>query len=81
MLNIKNQETEAAIRKLAHRLGASLTEVVAVVVQHELQWLVVSNQAACLRQMQQAAAQVRAASAPSLWLSEVDLYDEAGLPR
>ena len=30
MLNIKNQETEAAVRKLAQRLGASLTEAVAV---------------------------------------------------
>jgi hypothetical protein len=80
MLNIKNQETEAAVRKLAQRLGSSLTEAVAVAVQHELQRLE-TGQAAYLRQMQQAAAQVRAASAPSLWLSEVELYDEAGLPR
>lgn len=80
MLNIKNQETEAAVRKLAQRLGASLTEAVAVAVQHELQRLE-TEQTAYLRQIQEAATQVRAASAPSLWLSEVDLYDEAGFPR
>ena len=80
MLNIKNQETEAAVRKLAQRLGSSLTEAVAVAVHHELQRLE-TEQTAYLRQMQEAATQVRAASAPSLWLSEVDLYDEAGFPR
>lgn len=80
MLNIKNQKTEAAVRELAHRLGASLTEAVAVAVQHELQSLE-SDQTAYLRQVQQAAAQVRAASAPSGWLTDVDLYDETGGPQ
>ena len=37
--NIKNRETEAAVRELAGRLGASLTAAVAVVVHHELQRL------------------------------------------
>lgn len=80
MLNIKNRETEAAVRELAGRLGASLTEAVAVAVRHELQRLE-DDRAAYVRQIQQAAARVRAASAPPAWLTDADLYDEAGLPR
>lgn len=79
MLNIKNRETEAAVRELADRLGASLTEAVTVAVRHELQRLA-ADRAAYLRQLAQAAARVRAA-APSAWLTTADLYDDAGLPR
>jgi hypothetical protein len=80
MLNIKNRETEAAVRELAGRLGASLTEAVAVAVRHELRRLE-DDQATYLRQVQQAAARVRGASTPAAWLTEADLYDDAGLPR
>ena len=80
MLNIKNPETEAAVRELAGRLGATLTEAVTVAVQHELQRLA-DDRATYLRQVQQAAARVRAAAAPSAWLTDADLYDAAGRPR
>jgi hypothetical protein len=80
MLNIKNRETEAAVRELADRLGASLTEAVAVAVRRELRRLE-DDRAAYLRRVREAAAQVRAASPPSAWPTNADLYDEAGLPR
>lgn len=80
MLNIKNRETEAAVRELAGRLGASLTEAVAVAVRHELRRLE-DDRADYLRHVQQAADRVRAASAPPAWLTEPELYDDAGLPR
>ena len=78
MLNIKNQEAEAAVRELAGRLGSSLTEAVAV--RHELRRLE-DDQLAYLQRLREAAAQVRAASPPLAWLADADLYDEAGLPR
>ncbi|HPE74301.1 MAG TPA: type II toxin-antitoxin system VapB family antitoxin [Candidatus Competibacter sp.] len=80
MLNIKNRETEAAVRELAGRLGASLTEAVAVAVRHELRRLE-NDRAAYLRRIEEAAAQVRSVSAPPAWPTDADLYDEAGLPR
>ncbi len=80
MLNIKNRETEAAVRELAGRLGASLTEAVAVAVRHELRRLE-DDRAGYLRRVQQAAEQVRASSTPLEWLTESDLYDDIGLPR
>ncbi|MEI2806923.1 MAG: type II toxin-antitoxin system VapB family antitoxin [Albidovulum sp.] len=80
MLNIKNRETEAAVRELAGRLGASLTDAVAVAVRHELRRLE-DDRAAYLRRLGEAAARVRAASPPPAWPTDADLYDEAGLPR
>lgn len=80
MLNIKNPETEAAVRELAGRLGASLTEAVAVAVRHELQRLE-DDRNVYMRRVREAAAQVRAASAPPTWLTDADLYDEAGLSQ
>ena len=80
MLNIKNPETEAAVRELAGRLGASLTEAVTVAVRHELRRLE-DDRATYLRQVEQAAARVRAAAAPPAWLTDADLYDAAGRPR
>ncbi len=80
MLNIKNRETEAAVRELAGRLGASLTEAVAVAVRHELRRLE-DDRAAYLQRIEEAAAQVRSVSAPPAWPTDADLYDEAGLPR
>ena len=80
MLNIKNRETEAAVRELAGRLGASLTAAVAVAVRHELQRLE-DDRNAYLRRLREAAAQVRAVSASPVWLTDADLYDDAGRPR
>ena len=80
MLNIKNRETEAAVRELADRLGAGLTEAVAVAVRHELRRLE-DDRATYLRQVQQAAARVRTASAPPAWLTDADLFDAEGQPR
>lgn len=80
MLNIKNRDTEAAVRTLASQLGTSLTEAIHQAVQHELQRLA-DDRALYLEQLQQAATRVRAASDPQTWLSETDLYDEAGLPQ
>jgi hypothetical protein len=57
-----------------------LTEAVAVAVRHELQRLE-DDRAAYVRRIQQEAARVRAASTPTVWLTDADLYDEAGLPR
>ena len=80
MLNIKNRETEAAVRELAGRLGASLTEAVAVAVRHELQRLE-DDRIRYLQRVREAAAQVRAVSPPPAWPTDADLYDEVGLPR
>ena len=66
MLNIKNRETEAAVRELAGRLGAGLTEAVAVAVRHELRRLE-DDRVAYLRRIEEAAAAVRAVSAPPAW--------------
>jgi len=80
MLNIKNRETEAAVRELAGRLGASLTEAVAVAVRHELQRLE-DDRTRYLQRVREAATRVRAVSPPPVWLTDADLYDEAGRPR
>lgn len=80
MLNIKNRETETAVRELACRLGASLTEAITVAVRHELQRLE-DDQTTYLQRVQEAAAQLQAVSPPSDWLGDTDLYDEAGLPQ
>lgn len=78
--NIKNRETEAAGRELAGRSGASLTAAVAVVVQHELQRLE-DDRTRYLRRVREAATQLRAVSPPPVWLTDADLYDDAGRPR
>lgn len=78
--NIKNRETEAAVRELAGRLGASLTAAVAVVVHHELQRLE-DDRTCYLQRVREAATQLRAVSPPPVWLPDADPYDEAGRPR
>lgn len=80
LLNIKNRETEAAVRELADRLGASLTEAVAVAVHHELQRLE-DDRTRYLQRVRGAATRVRAVSPPLVWLTDADLYDAAGRPR
>lgn len=80
MLNIKNQETEAAVRKLADQLGTSLTEAITIAVRCKLQQLEI-DRGDYLQRIQKSAAQVQKVSAPSAWLTESDLYDQTGLPQ
>lgn len=80
LLNIKNREAEAAVRELAGRLGASLTAAVAVAVHHELQRLE-DDRTRYLQRVREAATHVRAVSPPLVWLTDADLYDDAGRPR
>jgi hypothetical protein len=80
MLNIKNTETENAVRTLASRLGISLTEAVTIAVRHEMQRLD-REQNIYLERLREAAQQVRDVSDPHHWQTEEGLYDAEGMPH
>ena len=80
MLNIKNRETEQAVRELADRLDLSLTETIAVAVRHEMQRLD-ADRDGYIQQLREAAQRVQAERDPRDWLSDEMLYDADGLPR
>jgi antitoxin VapB len=87
-LNIKSQQTEANIRKLAERTGLSLTDAIDKAVCAELRKLEQNEQSQHslterLKALQQAFASQRLNPADTRsareWID--DLYDEHGLPK
>lgn len=82
-LNIRNRETEQAVRDLARRTGLGLTEAIDMAVRAQLDSRDVSQVA--VQRRRERAAQMRQ------WLDrhvdvsrirdEADLYDEHGMPR
>lgn len=80
MLNIKNRETENAVRKLAKQLNVSLTEAVTVAVRHEIE-RVNGDLESYLKHLRKATKEVRKELHPDDWLDADALYDEDGLPR
>lgn len=78
MLNIKNRETENAVRKLAKQLNVSLTEAVTVAVRHEIERMN-DDLESYLKRLRKATKEVRKELNPDDWLETDALYDEDGL--
>lgn len=86
-ISIRNKETAGAIRELAARTGASLTEATDRAVRAELSRLdsarAQESAPERLERMRRFtdSLQARAAAGSSSWVGDGDLYDADGLPR